>query len=487
MTGEGLYHTVRSLTKQEKANFSRFVDARKGSKPNYYVLFERLVSCPVFNEKQIRGKEFKSSSKYYQNREILTDKLIQSLVYFNGSRASVKDYVLQAIRMNAPDFARKRMEIGMDEAISQGDWSHLERLHRLRVEIEEAYQVPLSVPPGVPDQAEVRKHLRSWEDLEDLLNNVRHHLRNHFGDHQFHVQKFRSQLEKLPILGERGVFLKAKIMVAMDLLKQDYAMATTSQEKVVQILGESKFPLKNPLLIKELSILVRLANQTQNDQVAFQNAINLRELDPQNPREADLKVQFQTKAQIAVATLQGNLALAKEGQQLVLEHMSLFKENEPPTYLMGCASVFFLHGEYRLVLETLTAIRSGKRSQWEALNWGVDLLRTLANYELGNFDVLTSLQRSLHRTAQSQPSDFPVFATRLVAKIINASSSKEANQVWQKSQDLYHTYWNDPKESVSTEVFDLSLWIEAKVSRLSTLEIFQNRRQKDSPHHKKAL
>lgn len=487
MTGEGLFNLVRSLSKQQKANFSRFVDARKGSKPIYYTLFERLVSKKKYDEAQIRGAIFRSPSKFYQNREILADKLIQSMVHFNGSRGSVKSYVLHAIELNAPELAKKRLVSSMEEAVEAEDWASLDFLHRLRGELVEAYRLSFPLPDSVPTVGEVATCLRSWDSLTDLQARLKHHLQNNFGDHLFHAGTFRKKLDEIPVVGSKGKFLSQKVRVSLELLMQDYHGAVRHQENVVETLKGAKIFLKNALLFKELSILIRLAIEVKQDQVALRSTFLLGAISAENSREAVLKVYYQTKALIFVASSQANLEMAEDGLGILLQNRNLFTEEEIPTYLFNCVTVFFLFEEYGKALETLAIIRSAKRSQWEELNWSVDLLRVLCNYELGNLEVVPHLQRTLQRTAQSQEKAFPKFATRTVAKMMGASCKSDSLQIWEGSSEALENYKNDPKESLATNVFDLSLWLESKAKGIPLLQVFHNHRQEVKDELKKVL
>ncbi len=477
MTGEGLFNLVQSLSKQQKANFSRFVDARKGSNPNYYTLFERMQAFRSYEEKGIRGKLFQNSSKYYQNREILTDKLIQSMVYFNGSRGSVRSYVLQAIELNAVEQGRKRLEACMLEACERKDWPVLAYLHRFREELKEAYRLDLPLPEGVPAAEEIRGALQSWDMLLDLQRKVKHHLQENFGDHLFHYKSFQSKLEEIPTIGAKGLILSGKVRVSLEILKQDYHKAVQFQEDLVRRLESAPVFLKNALLIKELSILIRLALETGADQIALKSTFALGSVPVSNPREEELKTYHQTKSLISVAQTQGNLEMASKGYSLVLEHTGIFSEGELPTYYFGCATVFFLHGAYAQALEAVTAIRAAKRSHWEELNWSVDALRLLCNYELGNAEVLDPLQRTLVRSARAQEKNYPLFASRWVVKMMNAANQKEALQVWKQGVEEYDSYCGNPKEVLTTKVFDLRPWLESKAHAASMWQVFQDQRQ----------
>ena len=487
MTGEGLFKLVRSLSKQQKANFSRFVDAKKGSKPQYYTLFERLLVSRTYDESQIRGKEFSRPSKYYQNREILADKLIQSMVYFNGNRGSVRAYVIRAIELSATEMARKRLVAGMEEAVKRGDWSGLESLHRLLDELTDAYRIDLKLPDHLPDREAVRSHIRSWDSLEDLQRRVKYHLQNNFGDHLFHARAFRSKLDEIPVLGDKGAYLHAKVRVSIELLKQDYEQAVIVQDELVSILEKGKVFFKTPTLIRELSILIRLANQVKFEQLALHATMKLGGVIPGNPKEEDLKLHFQTKALVTVATIQCNLEMALKGRDGLISRRELFKEEEVPTYLFACASVFFIHGAYREVLDVLAEIRAGKRSLWEELNWGVVLLRLLCNFELGNVEVIPSLYRSLTRSAQGTDKEYPSFASRLVGRVVDALDKGQMQKVWQMNKQTYLSYCQNPLEIMMTEVFDLSLWLDARTTGRTVLEVHEERRRLDGEEMNSAL
>ena len=486
MTGEGLFKLVRSLSKQQKANFSRFVDAKKGSKPQYYTLFERLLLSRTYDESQIRGKEFSRASKYYQNREILADKLIQSMVYFNGNRGSVRAYVIRAIELNATEMARKRLIAGMEEALKRGDWSALDSLHRLLGELTDAYRLDIKLPDHLPDWQEVRSHIRSWDSLEELQQRVKYHLQTNFGDHLFHARVFRSKLDEIPVLGDKGAYLQAKVRVSLELLKQDYEQAVVLQNELVSVLEQGNVFFKNPTLIKEYSILIRLANQVKFDQLALQGTVKLGSIVPESPREEDLKQHYQTKALVTVATTQCNLDMALQGRDGLLQRRELFKEEEVPTYLFACAGVFFVHGAYREALHTLSEIRAGKRSLWEELNWGVDLLRLLSNFELGNVEVITSLRRSLMRSAQGTEKEYPSFASRLVGRVMDAIDLHQSQKVWQKNKQEYLSYCQNPLENMMTEIFDLSLWLDARATGRTVLKVHEERRHENGGEKRSA-
>ena len=135
------------------------------------------------------------------------------------------------------------------------------------------------------------------------------------------------------------------------------------------------------------------------------------------------------------------------------------------------SSSFALFGEYKKCLRTVGQIRSLQSEYWSDLSWNISLVRLVANWELGNSDVLDSLFLNLKRTSQKTELLFPKAFCDWFEKQVYRT-----NTDWRIALDEYEMLFNtllaDPKEKLVAEVFDMRRWLKAKALKKPLSEVY---------------
>lgn len=478
MTGESLFKLIKSLSRQQRSNFSRFVEARKGKKQKFLTIFDRMLACNTYEEETIRGKEFKDARKYYQNRELLADKLIQSLVQYESAKVAGREYVLRAVEYNANELARKKLGLEVKASLKAGDYIQLLSYYDLRDSIADAYGIFLALPKGMPESGEVREMERQSAILQDVLTSLRAAAKSDPGEWSRKSTFIKGRLEGLAPTHPRDTYRYFKAQAFIDLLNNHFFKALVPQNKVVDILQEADFPLSRALLIKETSILIRLASDLGEYPLAMKLLTRLSEAEPQSPREEDMRQTTWIKSSVIVAGTAMDIDLALQCRADLLKHKDLFKESGYVIHLLGCARVCFIHGEYATVLEIVEEIRSLSRSYWVQVTWLLNALRCIIHYELENEDLLESiLLASIRRSRkEGDVASYPLLIFKTVRKLWNVSP-EESRSVLDEAAARLEEVKGDAEIQPLLGLLDFGMWVEAKRLGTSLLDLHERKRK----------
>lgn len=465
-----MFRLIKSLSRQQRSNFSRFVEARKGKKQKYLVIYDRMLACSAYQEDEIRGQEFKDARKYYQNREILADKLIQSLVQYESSKVSGREYILRAVEYNANELARKKFLMEVENAYQAGDYIQLLSFYNLRNNISEAYGILLDLPDSFPNLGEVRTMEQQSSILAEVLDALRMARNSEVGKWGEKAVFIKSRLRNVSPSHPRDTYRYQKALAGLSILTGDFEGALQYQRKVVEILSRADFPLSGVICIKETSILIRLANRLGEYDLAMRSLATLSEKEPQSPREEDIRRVYRIKSSVTVAGTTMNMELARRNCAELRENKTHFSPSGYAIHLLGSALVYFGHGAYHETLEIVEEIRSLARSQWEEISWVVNVLRCIAHFELRNEDLMESLLLASIRQSRKMEAAYPLLIFRFLRKVWTASP-ETSKSVLKDAAQHFQTIENEPHVQPLMEVFNLGLWLESKLSGKSYADL----------------
>lgn len=488
MTGERLFRLIKSLGRQQKSNFSRFVEARKGKRQKYLVVYDRMLACNDYEEETIRGKEFLDSRKYYQAREILADKLLQSLVQYESSRVEGRSYILRALDFEAYELAQKKFSEETTLAYQQGDFPHLLSLYQLGRGVAANYGVKLEIPEELPSSSQVRQFEAQSHQMDELLDQIRQAFRSEPALWEQKAAFLQSRLPDIASSHPRDTFRIHKIQVGYALLQGRLAQALHHQKLLVDVLEQNSFPLSRLGFLKEASLLIRLANHLGHRQMATESLMRLGNFQGCTPREDSLCLGNRIKASALVAASNLDLPLATQCHSDLLLHRHVFTDSSYAIHLLECARVYFAHGQYEGVLNLIEEVRSLSRTIWVDLAWVVDALRCSAHFELGNLDALESaLLSAVRKARQTDSPAYPKLIYKTLHKLANAAPG-EIETVLERAYAKFQDMQGDAQVQQQLNSLDFGLWLKAKLTGRSMMEIHGDQpARKDSDFYKAAL
>ena len=480
MTGNELYQLIHSLDRREKSNFAKFTDSNAGfnqggKRPRYLRLFDRMARMKVYDEDAVRGDLFRSAVKFYQAREKLLDKIIQSLVYFGGQKLSARSYILQALKVDAFDLAQRRLNAELKTAKEEQDIDYYHYLLTLKERIETSYRIKVDLQDGLEDISDIGPEYGHVLKLRGILRRLLMLIRSDpKAKSELGAQQFLDELQEIPLSGPESHYLYNKILSCIKITQLEMQAAFSYQQIAVRELEKMGSILKNGRLAQEYFFLVQLS-RNNNDLKTVQHTIfKFSQIHPENRFEQELKHDYWVQAAISAGHIHGNLDLIKEAMPILMENLSLFSHDLLILNLFFAAKVYFIHEEYSSSLEIIDQIRSMRKCKWAELNWAIETLRLLNHAEREHFEVLESVFRSSLRLGEALDADLPRLSTRMIHRMACSSGHLERAQIREEYLKIREKSTDSPSRKISLDLLDLSFWFDHKATSDTLLICYQN-------------
>lgn len=473
MNAESLYYLIHSLTPAQKANFSHYLSAGKGRSAKFKLLYDRMLQAKSYDDEKIRGKEFKAAAKYYQNRELLLDKIIQSMVFFSDQKSTIRSYVFKAMEVGAFDHGRRRLAAEIGRAEKEGDTDLLHYLHALKAKVQQAYRMELGYDAPGPGSS-LEEQSRALHRLRALFRRVDQILKQGMGvGGDLAPASLAKELEMIPVTTDEAKYLALKIRSGIDLLKKEHEAAYQCQLDALAVLEKASFPLAQQMLAREYYLLTNMALRFDHFEVAEQAVMKFSLLSEVSSFGKSAKQQeMWTKAAIRVAYSRANAELMKEA----MPHFDLLSRTaRPEIYLLNlllAATTFFVHNEYSQSLQLLETIRSFPKTQWREMYWATETLRLMIHSELGNVELCETIYRAAMHQAKQLGTQYPNLVTRSAMKIILFEKQKGKRELFDQFNAEMKLLRKDKNEEPAIDLMDFSYWFRSITGSISKVDAF---------------
>lgn len=491
MTGQELHQLIHSLDRREKSNFAKFTDSNAESnqaakRPKYLVLFDQMAKQKVYDEDVVRGTLFRNAVKFYQTREKLLDKIIQSMIFYGNEKLSARSYIQQALKFDAVELAQKKLVAELKIGQKNKDHDYLHYLLTLREKIETSYRVVLEIPEGIEEIESSQIDYQHLLTLRGVLRRLKRMLKSgkNVGATLGPVQ-FLDEIQNVPTPNPECRYLYNKIRCYVEIMKVEMEEAFHYQQQAVRELEEMGPMFRNPLLAKEYFFMVELSLQNNDPDLVQRIIFKFSQIEPENRKERDIKNDYWIQAAISAGDTHGNLQLIESVMPLLLQNESLFKPELLMLNLFLAAKVFFVHQENRKALEVIKHIRSIKKCKWPELYWAVETLRYAVMDALDNVDVLDSIARSSIRFADAIDADLPKITSRYAQRMTRSRDKEDRMRVLNDFLLARKMGVSDPKEKISLGLLDLIFWFEHKAQGTPLLDAFMMSRKQSSSRGEK--
>gem|GEM_PF-4465306 len=473
MNSRSLFQLIQSLTPAQKANFSSYLASGKRKVGKYKILYDRILSLKQFDDRQIRGKEFSNPTTYYQNREILLDKIVQSLVFYQDAKISFRGYVIQALELDAVDLARKRFLTELTQAVEGNDLDYIHYLLSFRRRVERAHQLQIVRDHEIEEASKLGLEKTVLDKLQAIFAKVKSWTKRGIDEvGQLAIVSTYAELETLQPMLPESRYWDAKIKSGLALLQLDIPTAFSFLNKAAGILEKHAFPFSNSLLIRENYLMIQLAHQVNDLEMARDLTMQFALLEPKNAREAVLKKEFWAKSAIRTGFATANISLVKSALPDLLAMDKLTLQSQVLN-LFYAAKVAFLNDEFSMARRWLQSFRRLKSSASLELNWAAEQLRLLILVEEGDLDAAESSYRTSLRLAKQLEGDNLQLSTKLSYRSLEANCRADHRMIFKQYQMGFKLIEGAKKEIVALDLMNISFWLESRATGSAMMSIYK--------------
>ncbi len=478
MTGRELHQLIHSLDRREKSNFAKFTDSNSesnqgGKRPKYLVLFDQMIKQKVYDEEIVRGTLFRNAVKFYQTREKLLDKIIQSIIFYGNEKLSARSYILQALKLDANELAQKKLVAELNIAHNHKDHDYFHYLLSLREKIEVSYRIVLEIPDDLQEIGAAQIDYQHMLTLRGILRRLKQMLKSGKNvSAALGPGQFLHEVQGIPTPNPECRYLYNKIRCYIEIMRIDMEQAFHFQQLAVDELEQMGPLFLNPLLAKEYFFMVELSLKNGDPDLVQRIIFKFSQIEPENQKERDIKNDYWIQSGISAGETQANLQLIEGVMPLLMQNTPLFKPELLMLNLFLAAKVYFVHKEYKKALGVVKHIRSIKKCKWPELYWAVETLRYIIMDGLGNVDVLDSIARSAIRFSEAVDSELPKISSRYAQKMTRSLNNNERLKLLHEFLHLRKTKAGAPKEKIAMGLLDLTFWFQHKAKDISLLDAF---------------
>lgn len=270
-------------------------------------------------------------------------------------------------------------------------------------------------------------------------------------------------------------------------IRQDFLMYYRHTQKWVDIFSEQSFMIKIETgnYIKGLHNLLN-AHFTLRNNAGFKKTLSLLE-DFRNSHV--VKLSDNNKIQVFVylyiskinqhfleGTFNDGLKIVKEITDRLEEYELFLDQHRTLIFYYKIASLYFGAGDFDNAIEFLNKIINGKVALRNDLHCYARLLHLIAHYELGNFQLLEYLIRSVYRFMAKMQNLSHV--EEEMFKFLRNSfylSAKELKPEFEKLLNTIKQFENNKFETRAFAYLDIISWLESKVNDKPVYEIIREK------------
>lgn len=467
MSPEKLHFIIQGLTKGQKIAFRNWVRGSAGEhrekKPLYLVLYERLQKLEVYDEKKVRGEEFKSSRSFLKHREQLFEKLLAGLSTGFDSEGRVLSHIKVALKLGAIANAKKMFQLETQTAFQQSYYDYFKRLMAFRKSVFLDFRVELLDSMSRASVEALEAHLIK---VERLINTHQRVLKTLYSSRE----KKKSLILELEVLLEDihpGNPVEKYWMKKMEIDKlylegkYDYAHQVQLD---ISFGVESKVLICSPAQqIREYASGIISSFSTGNRDSAIFFAMKLSSWEPESNLERRMKIRQWTFRSIEAGNALFDLDFANQGLERLLENDQFFFDKEVVKYLYFSALTYLSVGEFSFGLKCITKIEEFPSKAYGELTWQPDVLKSVLLFELGEIRILENQLRTSKRKANSTGYVFPILVIDSINILLQNNTSKGLQFLKTRLKENLQSLNKDPDEARQAKFFNLELWIESKI------------------------
>lgn len=465
MVTEEIFNIIRSLSKKQKSNFSRFM--REKSDNKIMVLYDRIRNVNEINERnlnKIKGSEFTNTQVFSKYRAKLLKAIIHSLVYYKNETVSSIQYIRTAFEINAVSEAKKLVYKELMDLEEQEDFVRLLALHELMIELQERHGHRINIPPGRLTTDQVVTCLSQKRLLVGLLDRIRDTIPLEGNERIDACEKI---IKDLPthLLSQENRNLANKIKMNIAFLRGQYDLAYSVGELLIASLRNEKLRYPVASLAREIRFLSMNATVLKMKMKAVKYFMLLSTLNPSNGYEAK---------EVAISIVMSGAAIASDFVDVQVAETTYFdlraiqgsiSQKIKCLILNNVGRAFFFQENYEKAEKVFQELRNSVPNGATYLRWEPQTYLSICRYRLERFDTIDSLIRSASRSVVKDKHIYPKLAIQAIKAFCikhEVPSVEIENYLVQCSED--------PNEIRATYNFPVYVWAHATRNSIPLIE-----------------
>ncbi len=459
MTPEKLHQLVSNLSKGQRKAFRRSL---LGKNTMYEILYDRLCKYDVTAEvdwKKVRGKEFRDPSKYYRYRVHLAEKIIGSLIAQEGHPVDEFAFIRKAYLEELPEMGKKHAEAILEAAWKEEDFEKVLYIYRFFAKLELELGVKINAPERMRTEAEAAQLVREIREIEGLWKRAKYGVSQNFESRKLIKFRLKSELPGLTISSILAQHLLLRLKVAIEVLDESYASATTYQAELVHLLIEKE--QAQPLVLEEVVQLIRLSI-TSNDLKRSQRYFQLlEEIEPQSARASIIKEKKKIAVGVIFADHFANSNLAFNLRKSFTGNIALFSETEQSSYWFFLGTTHFYSEQYDEAYFCFLKAKQIPSNRWYKFSWEIDALCCLCLLAMDRPEEAFSAFRAAKRRSRDAEAAYPGKAVKIIGHYVHQGEIPRPLELIRELEELY----SDPNEKRASLLFNLNLWLYSQYTR----------------------
>lgn len=467
MTPQKLHNIVNGLSKGQKITFRNWVncnirDASDRKKPLYILLYERLLRVERYDEKLIRGKEFKSAKVFLKYREMLFEKLLQSLAASLDTEGQILSQIKVSLALGAISHAKRVFSNELLVAYRNGRFEYSKVLISYRDTIFNDYRIDIFDGSKGVALPVIRESSVLIDKLAALHQKAITFFHKPFIEKSDIIDKVKECLATtVPSNGIEGYWHK-KLEFDFHYLSGEYASAHKTQLEIGFGLESGQIMCRTAQEIREVAscIISSLHFNDRNEISRF--SMILSAWKPANALDKRLKIRQWVMRTIEAGNILMDNDFGTEGfDQLKKNHRS-FSNSEVAKYSYYSALTFLSIGNFSKGLECIREIEGIPGVVHGELSWQPDVLKAILFFELGEIDLCENTLRSAKRRIGSMQFKFPQIILDSISFVQNAQGNSEITLYRTDVERQLANLALEVDEARQMKFFDLSLWLRSK-------------------------
>jgi hypothetical protein len=502
---DALFQLIKSLEKGEKRNFKLFVKRNtSGSDFKTILLFDALDKMKDYDEVLLLKKNSSIKKQQLSNIKAQLYKQILSSLRIISDENNI-DIQLQEQMAHARILYNKGLYLQSlkildrmkETARTYHQLTHLQQVLFFEKKIE-----ALFITRSIQNRAEILKNesdkvneqLITVNKLSNLsLQLYSLFIQNGHARNEKEMKALQDFFEKgLPAASNNGNSFYEKLYLYQSycwyaFIRQDFLMYYRYAQKWVTIFEENP----NMILVETASYI----KGTHNLMGAHFNLLNHDKLDEtvqkfekftltniitDNENNRILTAVYLYTAKINLCFLQGEfnkgLKLVKPLEEMLKENQLYLDSHRVLIFYYKIASLYFGSGNNEMAIEYLNRIINQKSDLRSDLQCYARLLRLIAHYELGNFELLEYLTKSVYRYMAKMENLSKV--EEEIFSFLRKSFRVEAHALkpeFVKLLNKLKKYKNNPLETRAFNYLDVISWLESKIEQVNVQYIIKNK------------
>lgn len=471
-----LYDLILNLSRDQKGKVSRFLECTKrSSNPLYLLLYKRLVELREWredSENQIRGVELLDPTTFYQNKELLLEKIILTLSEPLSETPTIR-FIKTAVEYNAIELAKKAARRILKIQQSTEDYWGMLELLRLNQEQNEFYGLSLlkDINPELLEKAKMA--CDGDFELSELYKKLKGFIHRDFSEWKFLGQGIMLRLAEIPLVSSKQRFQSERIRSRALLVSGESFKALQNQ---VSLINEYENKgISNRLWLQEVSLLIQLFGDSGQGEKAHYWTMKLGSVPIDTEQDRLLQKSLWIKNAMLIADKFWRYGLSISALETLENNPGIFDKSYEAILLYTGALIAWGTDHWDQSLKLLETIRRIPKRDRPLITWQPYLLKMIVKQAKG--DDMNSSYRSARRFLKRQELQFPWLILRIVHEIHKSplSLSSTAVENWINE---YDEVVRIPEEKTASYFFDFELWLKsiqnglnmAEMSRLEALK-----------------